>query len=74
MIRCSICGDVINKPGIKVFYFYRDTENGREDICDNCAYNFFDDWHVHISTDIAEALDENIEIPIRGRVREGVRQ
>ena len=71
MIRCSICVKRISKPDKAVFYFYRQTEYGTENICDDCAYNFFDERHVYIRSAIAEALNENIKIPVRGRVQQG---
>lgn len=70
MIRCSICGRRISKPDKKVFYFYRQTEYGTENICDDCAYNFFDERHVYIRSAIAEADNENIEVSVRERVQQ----
>lgn len=70
VIGCDICGKIISKPGKRVFYNYRDTEGGRQFICNDCAYNFFDDRHVYIRTAIAEALNENIEVSVRERVQQ----
>ena len=70
MIRCSICGKRISKPDKAVFYFYRQTEYGTENICDDCAYNFFDERHVYIRSAIAEADNENIEVSVRERVQQ----
>lgn len=71
MLVCDDCGARISKPSKRVPYFYINTVVGRKNLCDMCAYNYFDDHHVYgLLPDIAEADNENIEIPIRERVQQ----